>query len=78
MSDIMRPMALEQLLNWILTEKKQSGTVFGEHHPYHADAKYNRTIFERTLETPVGTCGRAAHPAGPEHCGGILYGEPFL
>lgn len=54
MSDIMRPMALEQLLNWILTEKKQSGTVFGEHHPYHADAKYNRTIFERTLETPVG------------------------
>ncbi len=54
MSDIMRPMAFEQLLNWILTEKKQSGTVFGEHHPYHADAKYNRTIFERTLETPVG------------------------
>ena len=54
MSDIMRPMALEQLLNWILTEKKQSGTVFGEHHPYHANAKYNRTIFERTLETPVG------------------------
>ena len=28
--------------------------MFGEHHPYHADAKYNRTIFERTLETPVG------------------------
>ena len=54
MSDIMRPMAFEQLLNWILTEKKQSGTVFGERHPYHADAKYNRTIFERTLETPVG------------------------
>ena len=54
MSDIMRPMAFEQLLNWILTEKKQSGIVFGEHHPYHADAKYNRTIFERTLETPVG------------------------
>lgn len=54
MSDIMRPIAFEQLLNWILTEKKQSGTVFGEHHPYHADAKYNRTIFERTLETPVG------------------------
>ena len=54
MSDIMRPIAFEQLLNWILTEKRQSGTVFGEHHPYHADAKYNRTIFERTLETPVG------------------------
>ena len=54
MSDIMRPIAFEQLLNWILTEKRQSGTVFGEHHPYHADAKYSRTIFERPLETPIG------------------------
>ena len=54
MSDIMRPMSFEQLLNWIMTEYKKSGTVFGEHHPYHADSKYNRTIFERPLETPAG------------------------
>lgn len=54
MSDIMRPMAFGQLLNWMLTEKKQSGTVFGEHHPYYAEARYNRTIFGRPLETPVG------------------------
>ena len=32
MSDIMRPMAFEQLLNWILTEKKQSGLVAGITH----------------------------------------------
>ena len=54
MSDIMRPMSFAQLLDWTLTEQKEKGTVFGEHHPYHADAKYNRTIFERPLETPVG------------------------
>ena len=54
MSDIMRPMSFEQLLNWTLTEYKKNGTVFGEHHPYHADSKYNRTIFERPLETPAG------------------------
>ncbi|MDO5147178.1 MAG: putative selenate reductase subunit YgfK [Eubacteriales bacterium] len=54
MSDIMRPMSFEQLLNWILTEKKNSGTVFGERHPYVANSKYNRTIFERPLETPLG------------------------
>lgn len=54
MSDIMRPMPFGQLLDWILTEKKKSGTVFGEHHPYYADSKYNRTIFGRPLETPVG------------------------
>ena len=63
MSDIMRPMSFEQLLNWTLTEYKKSGTVFGEHHPYHADEKYNRMIFERTLETPVGPSGRTAHPS---------------
>ena len=72
MSDIMRPMAFEQLLNWILTEKKSGGTVFGEHHPYYADQKYNRTIFGRTLETPVGPAAGPTYPAGPEYCGGIL------
>ena len=54
MSDIMRPMSFEQLLNWTLTEYKKNKTVFGEHHPYYADEKYNRTIFGRSLETPVG------------------------
>ena len=54
MSDIMRPMAFEQLLDWTLTEHKKYGPVFGERHPYHADSKYARTIFERPLETPVG------------------------
>ena len=54
MSDIMRPMAFSQLLDWILTEYKKRGTVFGTHHPYHADPKFARTIFERPLETPVG------------------------
>ena len=54
MSDIMRPMSFAQLLDWTLTEHKKYGTVFGARHPYHADGKYTRTIFERTLETPVG------------------------
>lgn len=50
----MRPMSFEQLLGWILTEKKENGTVFGTHHPYYAAPEYNRTIFGRPLETPVG------------------------
>ena len=54
MSEIMRPMSFEQLLNWTLTEYKENGTVFGERHPYHADSKFNRTIFGRDLETPIG------------------------
>ena len=54
MSEIMRPMSFEQLLNWTLTEYKEKGTAFGERHPYHADSKFNRTIFGRDLETPIG------------------------
>lgn len=54
MSDIMRPMSFEHLLKWILTEYKKDKAVFGERHPYRADAKFNREIFERPLETPVG------------------------
>lgn len=54
MSDIMTPMAFEQLVDWILTEKERYGTVFGERSVYHADKKYSREIFGRALETPVG------------------------
>ena len=54
MSDIMRPMSFAQLLDWTLTEYKKYGTVFGARHAYRADEKYARTIFGRTLETPIG------------------------
>lgn len=54
MSDIMTPISFGQLVDWIITEHEKSGTVFGEHRAYHADEKFNRTIFGRTLETPVG------------------------
>ena len=78
MSDIMRPMSFEQLINWTLTEHKKQGTVFGEHHPYYADSRYNRSIFGRTLETPVGPAAGRSYTAGPEYCRGILYGQPFF
>ena len=54
MSDIMTPMSFGHLLDWIMTEHEKYGTVFGERGAYTADAKYNRTIFGRPLETPVG------------------------
>ena len=50
----MRPMSFEQLLNWMLTEHKEKGSVFGTHHPYVADPKFLRTMFGRPLETPIG------------------------
>ena len=58
MSEVMTPMSFEQLVDWVLQEKKKRGTVFGQHHAYRADGTHNRTMFGRTLETPIG-------PAGP-------------
>ncbi|WP_333651237.1 putative selenate reductase subunit YgfK [Lacrimispora sp.] len=54
MGDRMTPMPFEQLVNWTLKEHETSGNVFGVYRPYKADAKNNRSIFGRKLETPVG------------------------
>ena len=54
MSEVMTPMSFEQLVDWILQEKKKSGTVFGQHRAYRADGMYHRTMFGRDLEAPIG------------------------
>ena len=54
MSEVMTSMSFEQLVDWVLQEKKKRGTVFGQHHAYRADGTHNRTMFGRTLETPIG------------------------
>lgn len=54
MSEVMTPMSFEQLVDWVLQEKKKRGTVFGQHHAYRTDGTHNRTMFGRTLETPIG------------------------
>ena len=54
MSEVMTPMSFEKLVEWVLQEKKKRGTVFGQHHAYRADGTHNRTMFGRTLETPIG------------------------
>lgn len=50
MSEVMTPMSFEQLVEWVLQEKKKRGTVFGQHHAYRADGTHNRTMFGRTLD----------------------------
>lgn len=54
MSDIMTCMSFKQLLNWVRTEHDEKGSVFGVRYPYIADTKKSQTIFERSLETPIG------------------------
>ena len=53
MSDIMRCMSFEQLLDWIRSEHRK-GHVFGVRRPYQADEASTRTIFGRPLESVIG------------------------
>ena len=54
MSEKMTCMPFGQIMDWVLSEKKTKGTVFGVHRPYAADTSKKMKIFERNLETPIG------------------------
>lgn len=54
MSDKMKGMSFEQLMNWVQTEYAEHGTIFGVHRAYKASENKDITIFERKLETPIG------------------------
>ncbi len=54
MSDRMTPIPFPQLVRWMMTERKESGTVFGVQRGFVAEERYNRSIFGRKLETPLG------------------------
>ena len=54
MSDIMRPIPFGQLMNWVLTEQKTQGTVFGVSKlTRYADGQA-RPIFGEKIESPFG------------------------
>lgn len=45
MSDIMHPISIEALLNWIFSEYQQDGTIFGIRKFYHADPTKTISLF---------------------------------
>ena len=54
MGDIMRPIPFHKLMNWIIKEKEQSGTIFGIDKIYRKENEDKMPIFGTELETPVG------------------------
>lgn len=53
MSDIMRPIPFDQLMNWVLNEYKTKGSVFGVTRLAHLGPKA-RPIFDEKIESPFG------------------------
>ena len=53
MSDIMRPISFDHLMNWILDEYATQKTIFGNSKLVHVDSP-SRPIFHEKIETPFG------------------------
>ncbi|MGF6906105.1 putative selenate reductase subunit YgfK [Fusobacterium sp. PH5-44] len=60
MSDIMTPIPFNKLVEWILVEKKNKGTIFGIRKFYKPKSNKKLKIFKEKIETPFGP---AAGPA---------------
>ena len=54
MSELMTPIPFRELMNWIMTEYRQEGTVFGVHRPYVAGEKSLPIFGGERIETPFG------------------------
>ena len=54
MSEKMCPIPFDKLMNWVLSEYRQQGTVFGVHRFYKADHARTLPIFGGQIETPFG------------------------
>lgn len=54
MSELMRPMPFGELMNWLLTEYKNSGTIFGVYEIYRHASEKRLPIFGEKIETPFG------------------------
>ncbi|MCE5236183.1 MAG: putative selenate reductase subunit YgfK [Clostridiaceae bacterium] len=54
MSERMTPIPFKQLMNWLLTEHKKQGSVFGVKEPYIKKDAKTLSLFGAPLETPFG------------------------
>ncbi len=54
MSERMYPIPFKDLMNWVITERKNSGEIFGIHTEYKADPSKTLPIFGEKIETPFG------------------------
>ncbi|MBP5158905.1 MAG: putative selenate reductase subunit YgfK, partial [Lachnospiraceae bacterium] len=54
MSDRMIPIPFDGLMNWIFTERKTKGTVFGIRRPYVRKKAQDLKLFGERMETPFG------------------------
>ena len=54
MSERMYPIPFRDLMRWIVTERAETGEVFGIHKSYQADPSKTLPIFGEKIETPFG------------------------
>jgi len=79
MSDMMTPIPFENLVEWIITEKKSKGTIFGIRKFYEAPQNKSLNIFSEKIETPFGPAAgpstQLAQNIVASYCGGSRFFE---
>ena len=82
MSDIMRPIPFGRLMDWILTEYRAHGSVFGVTKLVRHTNGQALPIFAEKIESPqqrsVEPPGTQVHPACPEPGGGLRRRKPLF
>ncbi len=79
MSEIMRPLSFEKIMQRILEEYKKEGSIFGVHELYKHQSNKTLSIFSEKLETPFGPAAgphtQLAHNIVAAYVGGSRFFE---
>ena len=77
MSDIMHPISIEALLNWIFSEYQQDGTIFGIRKFYHADPTKRFRYLEKN-GNPLWSSSRSSYTISTKYYCGLFNRFSFL
>ena len=78
MSELMIPIPFKELMNWIMTEYRQEGSVFGVHRPYVAGEKSLPIFGGEKIETPFGPAAGPNTQLAQNIIAGYLAGARFF
>lgn len=54
MSDIMRPISIDALLDWVMKEYRKTGNIFGIRKFFKMESAKELSLFNEQMETPIG------------------------
>lgn len=80
MSDRMQPLSFQQILAWILNEYRYRNSIFGiqQESLFYSQANSKYTVFDETIDTPVGPAAGPHTQMAPNIIAAYLTGGRFI